>query len=356
MDLFLRILGGICLAGFTLGVLLLLLLWGLKLVLLWALKRNLTGLADQLKYTVVPPRVHLVRQPVVAWKDAPAVESLAQPLRDAGFEEAGFFETREMDYLRVLGLAHPGECLYAAIYEHDAAGVFMDLVTRYEDGTSFTYSTAAQGGELRERPGHRCVREPGLGAAELLRRMLAERPQASMSPATPEHFQADFERAYAESMDWRNSQPFDPEEVRRTAGRDLTEEELDELREAHETRAYEGLNEALRDRFSQQVVMTGSEWNRVQHRLLFIHDRLTVEQVAALFGEWYDDRLKDNEARVNPDFTTEAPRPAFARVNAGLPAERQFRKLGEVAEPVPADVYVAPEGPAFWSEDEDEFD
>ena len=40
-------------------------------------------------------------------------------------------------------------------------------------------------------------------------------------------------------------------------------------------------------------------------------------------------------------------------MNARLPMDAQFREAGEVSEPVATDVYIAPEGPAFWGDEED---
>lgn len=353
MDLLLKILGGLCLGAMAL----LAVLYVVLVVLRGRLRKAMSEVVDQFKYSVVHPRLHLVREKVAAWKHAGAVEGYARPLREAGFQEAGVFRTREMDYLRVMGLAHSGECIQAAIYEHDAVGVFMDLVTSYQDGTSITYSTAAQGGELRPRPGHPCVREPGAGAADLLRRMLAERPARPMRRVPIEGWASNFEQSYAESMDWRMSLPFDPEEAKRVAERELTDEELEGLRDVHEANQHQALWPILYERFSRTTTMTGAEWDRAGDLLVFIHDRLSRKRLQELFDEWYNVRLKNEDHRVDPDWSGgDTPRAAFAAVNARLPKETRFRKAGEIDQPVPTDVYLAPEGPAFWGLEDDDAD
>jgi hypothetical protein len=350
MNLFLQILGGLCLTVVVLVGLVLAVL----LVLRKKLKTAMEGLSD-LKYAVVPPRIHLSPEPVPAWKDAPAVEALAQPLRDAGFEDIGAFGTQEMDYLRLRALAHPAHSVYAAVYEHDKAGVFMDLVTRYQDGTSVTYSTNVIGEELRQRPGHLTVRDAASGSGGLLQRMLAERPQAPMEPATADAFTADFEQAYADSMDWRNSQEFDPDEIRRAAGRELTDEEMEAMREAQEAQAAEALMTALYERFSRQTTTTGAEWDRIKENLVFVHERLSPDQLQELVDDWYNGRLRDEAHEVDPEFKTGiSSRQAFIWFNDSLPEARRFKKIGELAEPVACDVYLPPEGREFRAFEEDE--
>jgi len=65
-----------------------------------------------------------------------------------GFTDTGSYLVPDLAALRLHALSKPDDFAYAVVYEHDAAGVWIDIVTRYQDGTSITYSTAKKGGEL----------------------------------------------------------------------------------------------------------------------------------------------------------------------------------------------------------------
>src|SRR5687767_9481941 len=114
MALFLQILGALCLAVVVLVALFALaVIMGRRLI-----AAKLGDTLGDFKYLYVPPRLHLVPHDTVEWKNAEEVERLTAPLHAAGFRTAGDFGTRELDYLRIRALAHPGESAYALIYEH----------------------------------------------------------------------------------------------------------------------------------------------------------------------------------------------------------------------------------------------
>jgi len=114
-----------------------------------------------------PRRIHLRREDDRPLRNPAGVEARARPLLDRGFADGGTWVIEELALaLRVL-LAPDGTA-YAVVYDqHPAAGTWIDLVTLYEDGTSLTVNDLARPSALDERPGHRKVRVPGAGAAEL---------------------------------------------------------------------------------------------------------------------------------------------------------------------------------------------
>lgn len=292
-----------------------------------------------------PPRIHLERLVTPEWNDAAATAAQLDPLRALGFEDAGLFCVREMPDIRFQALAQPSESLYAVVYEHPAAGVWLDLVCRFQDGTSLTYLNTRQGSGMEQRPGHGKMRAPGLDPVALYQRILAERPQRPLLPARPEDFATTFEHAYAEEMDWRNSRggPTTAEvrAVLAESGTEATEEQIAATQEILTYQALEGLEAALRERFLEQSTLTAAEWEEVRERVVFVHDRLPAGAVLELFDEWVDADLDAaEEEEMAPTGTI---REQFARLNATLPNSDGFHKLGEVSTPVPADVYVAPQ-------------
>jgi hypothetical protein len=343
MQLFLQILGVLCLV--VMGLILLLpLAW-------WLLKRKLRGalesLAD-LRYTVTPARIHLTREESIAWKDPGTVQTVSSPLPAMGFQEAGLYSTEEMDFVRMQAWVNADESAYAVVYEHDKAGVWIDFVSRYENGDGVTYSTAPQGAELDHAPGKTKVYARGTDTAALYRRFLSERRPEGLVPLSADSFVSFFEKAYADEMDWRNSRGgATEEEIRRIAaasGEEYTDEVIAETRRHNLEQAIEGLDEAFRERFLAQTSMSAAEWEKTRERLVFIYDLLTPEHVEQRFVTVQDEEDEEDEEPSLPDELAGQPaRQAFAALNQSAPPARRFQKLAELSEPVPADVYLAPE-------------
>lgn len=149
-----------------------------------------------------PESIHLSRRGAQSWADASAGQNLATPLFDAGFEDAGNFGVDEMPGVMVRLLAHPGHSLWAVVYEHPRAGHWVELVTRYEDRTSASFTSLAETG-VHSRPGHPTQHLPGVTPQVLLECALAQRPGRALLPVSADQAVRAFEDAYAESIAWR---------------------------------------------------------------------------------------------------------------------------------------------------------
>lgn len=346
MGLFLQIVGGIVVGVFAL-ILLLVLAWKL---LKYRLLRHLQSTAADLRYTYVPTRLHLRAAKGVEWQHAEQVESLGRTLVDLGFADAGSFRVEELDYLRMRGFAHESQNVYAAVYEHDKAGVWYDLVSVYEDGSGLTHTNAPEGEHLDSRPGQTKVFDRTSSLTDLVRRHLAERRPGGLRPARVSEFATMLQQAYADTIDWRNARGgATEEELRRMAaaqGKELSAEELQQLREKQLNQAISGLDEALAETFLRTTTMTAAEWEEREGRLIYVYDLLPPAQVAERF---YSATEPEEEAALPPDLAGLPARAAFARLNDRLPAERRMELAGQVSRPVEADVYV---GPVVQDEDE----
>jgi hypothetical protein len=348
MGVFLQVLG-------ILFLLLILLVIGGILLIRARLRSALKGLED-LKYGVTPARIHLHRRQELEWKDPAAAAASLDAIRGLGFQEVGPFGIEEMDFIRMHALVRPDDHAYAVVYEHDKVGVWVDFVTRYEDGTSITYANTAQGGEVDQRPGHGTVRAPGLDPPALYRRFLAERPQRAMKTPSADDFQTTFERAYADEMDWRNSRGGPTEEeiraVAAASGEEIDEATLAAAREALAEQAAAGLQEALMERFLEKTTLSASRWEELRDRVVFVHDRLTAEMTVSTFTDWTEPPDDEDEAweKRLQDVRDTSPRASFAAWNEAAPEGRRFERIDTLTEPVPADVYVAPE--QDWEEED----
>ncbi len=189
--------------------------FGLVLLILLALggyllyRRILGNLEDIVTKVVVathPDEIHLVRDRQIAWQDREAVAAQVQALCKAGFRTVTSYRIEELDEIRLVGLAHPEKGWAAAVYEHDQAGVWSDLVAEYQDGGELTVSNPKEGGKEPSPSGHDKVILEKAPVARLLRvfeKRLGGRPVAPIGAA---NFAENFERSWARNMVWRRQQ------------------------------------------------------------------------------------------------------------------------------------------------------
>ncbi len=164
-----------------------------------------------------PDRIHLQPGGPGSWKNS-AARKPAEAFTSRGFADTGVHTIPEMPGVVVQLLAHVRDGLYAAVYEHPQAGIWLDLVSRYQDGTSVTYSTSLPTA-LKPRPGHPTVNLPGLEPLAVLDRILAQRPRRALKPVSAEQAVSVFEQGYADSIDYRKQVGISTGEVLATAGR-----------------------------------------------------------------------------------------------------------------------------------------
>jgi hypothetical protein len=165
-----------------------------------------------------PDQIHLQRSGPQAWKNAGAAQKTADAFAARGFQDAGTYTVGEMPGLVIQLMAQSTDSFYAALYEHPQAGQWFDLVTRYQDGTSITYSTSRPTA-LKQRPGHHVANLPGSTPIHVLDKALAQRPRRPLMSAYVDEAVAVFERAYAESVAWRKGVGISTGEVVGTAMR-----------------------------------------------------------------------------------------------------------------------------------------
>ena len=310
--------------------------------------RNLEGMSQSLLASVTPARIHLQSMAVPSWEDAEAVAAQSEELPGLGFVKGGSYQVEEVPGMALEAWFHPERAVTAVIYEHPKAGVWTDMATRYQDGTRATFANTQQGEGVDHAPGHIMERFPGLTARALYERFLAERPDRPAITPTAELFVEVFEKAYADEMDWRNSRGGPTEdEIRRVAeltGEPISEEVLAATREMERSRAAAQLDEAVRERFLAETALSAAAWEKVRERIVVVHDRMTQELFESALMQCNDDRDWDDDPAPRIDETPEhSPRRLFAAINARAGDGRRCEKLGEVGQPVVADLYVVPE-------------
>jgi len=331
MGIALQILGG-------LFVLILVLLVIAGLVIRAKLRRFASELGDALE-SVPPMEITLAPVAEIDWDDEHAAHEFLRPLPMLGFVEAGRYEIEEMPGVPLAAFVQPETHVVAVVYEHPQAGVILDMVTRYADETSITYTTTTEVGQLEDRPGHAKVSAPEASAEGLYRRLLGERPRGETVGVAPEEFPAVFEQAYADEMEWRMAKGGASEdEIRAIAehsGMETSPDEIDIVRRLQHAQAMANIEDALRERFSEETTMSVAEWERVEDLLVFVHDQYAEDDLRECLEDWTGEEWPEIAAAGTP-------RARFAAANAALPAQCRCRLLGTVDKPVEADVYAAP--------------
>ena len=159
----------------------------------------------------------LTLEPLSGTTPKPEARSAVDSFQRRGFQSAGSFSITEMKNMPLHFLSKSDENAIAVVYEHPQAGVWCDIVCRYQDGRSFTISNARMGGGLERQPGHDMVRAPGLTPAALHLRFQRERASGAMVNVPPAEIPQFFTRAYEEETTWRKAKGLSRAEVKAAA-------------------------------------------------------------------------------------------------------------------------------------------
>src|SRR5581483_1083204 len=83
-----------------------------------------------------PDFVNLSRDEFPTFTNSAGIDELKKPLLASGFEYVGAFTVDKMPGVKVVMLVKPSDYVTAHIYEHPKAGIWIELATRYQDGSS----------------------------------------------------------------------------------------------------------------------------------------------------------------------------------------------------------------------------
>ena len=159
-----------------------------------------------------PDWINLNRVSFPEWKDADGVKTMTRQLAADGFVSAGIYTPDKMPGVLIDILVKPTDCLAAHVYDHPKAGSWIEIVTRYEDGSSATITTLAATG-LALPPFVSTIRADKAPADQLAQRLVRERKKGEMKSVTAETVIREFEENYAKYMLWRKNTAVTPQEL-----------------------------------------------------------------------------------------------------------------------------------------------
>lgn len=165
-----------------------------------------------------PDTITLEPKAFPRWADEVQRQRIADQMREAGFELAGWFTVPQMPGVQVALFAHEGAGAYAASYEHPHAGVWSECISFYEDGGMFVCVGHASFG-LDPMPGVQVVHRPGLDAAAVWAEMQRERPTGELREVQVDATAAEFCAFYAADMAHRKQRGMSRREVVRATTR-----------------------------------------------------------------------------------------------------------------------------------------
>ncbi len=309
--------------------------------------KKLVGALAGMQHPGTPRRIQLVPKPDLAWSDPAAVQQQTDDFLRLGFAEAGTFEIEQIPNMKLRGFCLASESIHGVLYESADSGVWSDLICYVNDGRqwlhyTYTNSPSEHLGVLKKPPHSVNVRAPGVELSKLLQRLIKERMAGERREVTVGDFKTRFETAWAEEIDWRNSQGGPTEdEVRAIAGigGNVPKDDVLEIaREQLTVKALEQLEESLLENFVAQHPAT------VATELVAIHDRLRPKDVARKLRHPSTHGIVPDvlEEKGVKDLPPGMPRVVFAAVNQERPVESRFTWLGAIEKPISADVYRLP--------------
>jgi len=163
--------------------------------------------------TNVPEQIHLSRATAPQWNDPAAIQLQATPLVRAGFLDQGTYSVDKMPGVLVRILFQPSTYVAAHITEHPRAGNWIELATRYTDGSSDFLTTLPDQG-VAAPPFARTARaQKDTPTDNLYQQHLNQRKSSEIKPVNQNDVAHEFEDAYMRYMVWKNNKGLTPEEV-----------------------------------------------------------------------------------------------------------------------------------------------
>lgn len=338
-------------AAFIVAIILLVV--AIVLFIRWKWKRFLKNMMEaagaQASSGVPPFRIKLEPQDdddEVEWFHEDDVKTQMQQFESSGFTSLGDYAVEGLP-LKVRGFQHQDQNAYGVIYDHVAAGVWSDVVRRYEDESSWTVSSAKEHG-MDAAPWHTPCFLPGQPVNELLSRLVESSPVSGIQTTGADKFVSRFEAAYKREMNWRIERGGATEqEIRRICeknGQDCTAEQVEQIQGLWKTAIGEFLSEQLLRGWRKESGMPARENDRIADRLVVIHKRLTPDQVLEASRSDFDGDDVDDEDdqvldKVKAWCLSESPISAFRRLIKQKGTETHWTLICELKKPLVAEIW-----------------
>lgn len=286
-----------------------------------------------------PARLHLDRQKEAAWTSAPHAQAAIAGLGRLGYQPAGIWTTEQIPGATFAGFVHPATQVRALVGEMLGAGVWIDLVARFPGGGTLTVSNSPVAGTLIRRPGHDKVSEPGLDAEGLQLRLERELAGRALAPLDAAGYATEIERFYADEIEvlaLREPTPEEVESIARRSGIATDPAGMARALDLERGKRKALLSAVVKERWRESDPVAQAGWEAMEDRVVAVHERLDAGEVRQLLQP-----IAATLPLIEP--TDEGALAYFRTLNLALPAERRCRRLGAIAAPLAAELWLAPE-------------
>ena len=173
----------------------------------------------------LPECIHLSRVESPSWTNADLVRQQADPLLRNGFQDAGVYSIDRMPGVLLRMMYQPQAGVAAHIYDHPRAGSWLEMVTRYCDGSTHAVCTLAPNG-MKQPDWYRKIQaDKAVPSNQIYERFLPMRHQQGIRYVTTAEIVDEFEEAYRKLALWRQQAGLSPQEVARVAAKWMKEKQ-----------------------------------------------------------------------------------------------------------------------------------
>jgi hypothetical protein len=171
-------------------------------------KRALTKLPE---YVILS----LVESP--EWTNQEFVRQQAEPLLGCGFQDAGVYKVDKMPGVVIRMMCQPETGVSAHIYDHPRSGSWIEMVTRYDDGSTHSVSTLPPNGMKHPKWFRKIQADKMIPTSKIYERFLPQRQQHGIKMVATNDVVREFEEVYHRLALWRQETGISPEEVAQVA-------------------------------------------------------------------------------------------------------------------------------------------
>jgi hypothetical protein len=167
--------------------------------------------------TKLPEFVSLSRVQSPVWTNEELVRQQADPLLRCGFQDAGVYTVDRMPGVLIRMLCQPQAGVAAHIYDHPRAGSWIEMVTRYNDGSTHSVSTLPPNGMKHPDWFRKIQADKAMPTDRIYERFLPLRQQHGIKTVATGDVVREFEEVYHKLALWRQETGISPQEVAHVA-------------------------------------------------------------------------------------------------------------------------------------------
>jgi len=149
----------------------------------------------------LPDTISLVPNPSIKWRNEANFKLWSNDFASLGFRPAGSFTVEPLQGLVLSFLINSEQNLQVVLCEHEKGIRWIEIISRYENGTTLTYSSMPDKG-FDHDPRYEVVHLPDATPKQLYQRAITDRPMVGLKPHTEGSIVSQYEQAYADLIKW----------------------------------------------------------------------------------------------------------------------------------------------------------